>query len=179
MTSSRRAQQLASSCRPPYQSLSARSWGQQQSARELCRCPDAAKRSQTNGDELNQVNNIVRGTVTGNLLRKVSNVLGAGGGRLGQSLAMAAGGYAGSQADGPEGAAAGAVLPLLAGAAARRFANGVTARQVSKLDQMVRSRSPLAGNGGMTRGQQVRASLAQLGNTARALIAMRAGQQQQ
>jgi hypothetical protein len=126
-----------------------------------------------NADELDQVRNIVQGTVAGNLLRRVSNGLGAGGG-LGQGLAMAAGGYVGSQADGAEGATAGAVLPLLAGVAARRFANNVTMRQVNTLDQMVRSRSPLASSvTNVTRGQQVRDAMARLGTVARALQAMR------
>jgi hypothetical protein len=96
-----------------------------------------------NDAELAQAERIVRGTPSGNTLRTISNALGGGGG-LAQGLAMAAGGYAGSQGGGAEGAVGGALVPLVLGALARRGANTSVLRQVGKLDEMVRARSPLA-----------------------------------
>jgi|SRR5215467_6357569 len=96
-----------------------------------------------NADELAQMEQVVRGTTTGNALRRVGNLLGGGGG-LGQLLAAGAGGALGEYIDGHQGGAAGAVaLPIL-GILARRGAAASTSRQIQILDQLVRSRSPLA-----------------------------------
>jgi hypothetical protein len=96
-----------------------------------------------NDNELAQVEKVVQGTTAGNALRTIGNVLGGAGG-LSQAAVIGLGGYAGSQGGGTEGAIGGAVVPLILGALARRGANASVLRQVDKLDEMVRARSPLA-----------------------------------
>lgn len=85
-------------------------------------------------EEIAQMEKIVRGTSTANLVRGTGNLLGGGGG-LG---AMVTGG-AGYAAAGPAGVAAPA-----AGYAMKKLGNALTAREVAKLDSMIRARSPLA-----------------------------------
>jgi hypothetical protein len=87
-------------------------------------------------DEIAQMERIVGGTKTGNAARIVGNALGGGGG-LG-TLTTAG---AGALAMGPQGLA----LPLV-GVAAKQLQNASTMRQVRKLDEMLRSRAPLAMN---------------------------------
>lgn len=101
-----------------------------------------------------QAEKVIRGTWVANLLRRVSNVFGGGGG-VPQGIAMAAGGYAGSQTGEPGGTLEGAMLPLIAGAMARRWSNASVLRQAAKLDAMVRARSPLG------QAQELTAQLAQ------------------
>jgi hypothetical protein len=85
-------------------------------------------------DELLQMQKIARGTPVGNLVRGVGNLLGGGGG-LGALIT----GGAGVMAAGPAGIAAPA-----AGYALKKVGNAMTAKQVAKLDEMIRSRSPEA-----------------------------------
>lgn len=85
-------------------------------------------------EELDQMDRIVRGTFTGNTLRRVGNLLGGGGG-LGAAVVGGVGGYATG--------GWGAMAPLL-GYGVKRLSNVVTAREVAKLDEMIRTRSPLA-----------------------------------
>jgi hypothetical protein len=73
---------------------------------------------------------IVKGTASQNLLRQVGNLLGGGGG-----LGMLAGGAAGYEAGGLPGA--------LAGAAAGRGANRSVLNQADRVSQNIRLRSPL------------------------------------
>jgi hypothetical protein len=85
-------------------------------------------------DELAQIERIVRGTVTGNVARFSKNIFGGGGG-LGTLATLGVG------------AAAGGVpgLALAApGLAGRLVSDASTLRQVRILDQMLRSRAPLA-----------------------------------
>lgn len=84
--------------------------------------------------ELAQMDRIVRGTATGNLSRFAGNMMGGGGG-MG---AMVAGGLGGMATGGP-----GFAIPV-AGFALKKVADASTMRQVRRLDEMVRSRAPLA-----------------------------------
>lgn len=86
-------------------------------------------------DELAQAERAVRGTVVGNTARRIANLLGAGGG-----LGNLAGIYTGATFGGPAGAIA---APAIA-ATAKAVHNASTARQARILDEMIRSRSPLA-----------------------------------
>lgn len=136
-----------------------------------------------NPDELAQVSNIVRGSVTGNLLRSAAKGLGGYGGVM-QGLAAGAGGYLGSETDEPGGAAAGAVLPLILGVLARRGANASVTRNVAALDAMTRARSPLAQAAGVVSAPRGFAGLSwpqRILNAARALHSgdpQQGGQQQ-
>jgi len=85
-------------------------------------------------EELAQMEKIVRGTSAGNVIRATGNMLGGGGG-----LGAVISGAAGYGAAGPAGVAAPAV-----GYALKKAGNALTARQVAKLDEMIRARSPLA-----------------------------------
>lgn len=85
-------------------------------------------------EEMTQVNRIVGGTHTNNALRMTGNLLGGGGG-----LGMMLTGGAGALAAGP----AGAALPAV-GFGLKRLQNASTMRQAAILDEMIRSRSPLA-----------------------------------
>jgi hypothetical protein len=88
-------------------------------------------------DEIAQMERIVEGTKPGNLARFGGNMLGGGGG-----LGMLASGGAGMlAAGGPQGLA----LPL-AGMALKKLSGASTMRQVKILDEMLRSRAPLAIN---------------------------------
>jgi hypothetical protein len=85
-------------------------------------------------DEIAQMEKIVGGTKTGNAARIVGNMLGGGGG-LGTLTTSGLG----ALTMGPQGLA----LPLV-GVAAKQLQNASTMRQVRKLDEMLRSRAPLA-----------------------------------
>lgn len=85
-------------------------------------------------DELKQMDQIVRGTFTGNLSRKVGKILGGGGG-LG-SLVTAA---EGAHVAGP----AGLALPLV-GMAGRALGTRSTLNRANQLEETIRSRSPEA-----------------------------------
>jgi hypothetical protein len=77
---------------------------------------------------------IVRGTASQNLVRHVANLLGGGGG-----LGMLAGGTAGYEAGGLPGAVAGAA----AGRAAKMFNNRAVMKQAERAAEAIRRRSPL------------------------------------
>lgn len=94
-------------------------------------------------DELGQMRRVVEGTKTGNALRRVANLLGAGGG-LGQITAGAAGVGLGELVDGHQGGfIGGAALPIV-GLLAKGGHTRSVMRQAGLLDQMIRSNSPLA-----------------------------------
>lgn len=84
-------------------------------------------------EELRQMELVVRGTYIGNAARFVGNLLGGGGG-LGAVTSAAVGGMA---TGGP-----GAIAPIV-GVGLKQVANASTARQVAKLDQMIREHAPL------------------------------------
>ncbi len=91
-----------------------------------------------NEEELAAARQVVEGTPTRNSARKLANLLGGGGG-LGAAV-YGLTGAAGSVAN--PGMAAIAGLPIV-GAGLKALENGLTKREVSALDEMVRSRSPL------------------------------------
>jgi len=76
---------------------------------------------------------IARGTVSGSIIRRISKVLGGGGG-----LGQLASGSAGAAMFGPIGAVA---MPA-AGMLANRVGSGMAQRQFNQLDALVRSRAP-------------------------------------
>lgn len=83
-------------------------------------------------EELAQMEQIVRGTTTGNVARKV--------GKLGVSDGLSLLLHAGAAAN-----TGGATLPIAAaGTASRKIAEAMTQRGANKLDEMIRSRAPLA-----------------------------------
>lgn len=94
-------------------------------------------------EELAQLEKIVRGTSTGNALRTTGNFLGGGGG-LGQAVVTALAGGGGAAVGGVPGAVVGAAAVPVLGNMARALANKSVDRQVNILDDLVRSRSPLA-----------------------------------
>jgi hypothetical protein len=92
-------------------------------------------------DEVAAIRQVVEGTATANTLRRVSNMLGGGGG-VGQSLMAGVGasiGYSG----GPMGAALGAAVPTIAGSATRGMSNRLTKKALYGVDDLIRARSPL------------------------------------
>lgn len=93
--------------------------------------------------ELAQAERVVMGTTTGNTARHIANVLGGGGG-MGQAVASGIAATGGAALGGVPGAAVGAAVPPVLGNMARILANKSVERQVNKLDDMVRARSPLA-----------------------------------
>ena len=92
-------------------------------------------------EELNAIEQVINGTASTNALRRVSNLLGGGGG-LGQLMVGSAGAGYGGAVGGFPGAVVGA-LPAVAGMAARKGANVLTTRQLENLAKMTRTRSPL------------------------------------
>lgn len=96
---------------------------------------NAAKARGFNDEERAALNRVVRGTWTGSLARAGGNLLGGGGG-----LGMLAGGAAGYEAGGLPGA----IATGLSGRGLKMIGNRSTANAVNRLDQTLRSRSPLA-----------------------------------
>jgi hypothetical protein len=94
-------------------------------------------------EELAAMRQVVEGTATANTLRYVGNLLGGGGGigQTGIATLGAAGGAA--LGGGPVSAGVGAALLPLTGATSRAGYNALVGRQVAKLDELVRKRSPL------------------------------------
>lgn len=94
-------------------------------------------------DEIAALNNVVEGSRTQNALRRGGNLLGGGqgmhGGMLGTVGAVLGGGLGGA-----EGAGVGAAIPLVGGALAKTLENALARRSLNPVDEMVRSRSPLA-----------------------------------
>lgn len=93
-------------------------------------------------DELGAIRQVVEGTATSNTLRRVSNMLGGGGG-LGHTLIGGLGAVAGGMVGGPEGAGIGAVTAPLVGSGARSAYNSLVQRQIENVGRLVRMRSPL------------------------------------
>jgi hypothetical protein len=94
-------------------------------------------------EELALIEEIVRGKFGTNAARWIGNYLGAGGGLASNvaSLGSAALGLGATGGD-PIGLLAGTIPPVL-GTAARSVAAKSTERQISKLDELIRKRSPL------------------------------------
>ena len=100
-----------------------------------------------NAAEKQAIDDVIDGRPTQNALRYFGNLLGGGGGILSVPN-MAIGGTIGFGAMGPQGVALAAVPPLL-GKTFRGLANRGAKKEVKRLDEMMRSRSPLAQNRGV------------------------------
>lgn len=79
----------------------------------------------------------------GNILRRVGNILGGGGGAVGTATSGMIGAGVGSFIGGPVGGAIGAGTGPLAGGLLRSLSNRIAANQVGRISEAVRSRSPL------------------------------------
>lgn len=106
---------------------------------------DPKKMRGFNEQERAAIREIARGTVPGNLLRRTGKLLGGGGG-----LGQLASGSAGGAMFGWPGMLA---LPA-AGMAANKLGSMSVMRQANKLDELVRSRSPLYGAANQAAYQQ-------------------------
>lgn len=93
-------------------------------------------------EELAGMERVARGTVPTNVARVVGNLLGGGGG-LGAVVTGGAGAMAGASTGSPMAAAAGAALPAV-GLLSKQIANMLTRKSAAKVDELIRSRSPLA-----------------------------------
>jgi hypothetical protein len=92
--------------------------------------------------ELAALEGVARGTPSRNALRFVGNLAGGGGG-LGAVASGATSGVVGTAAGGPlMGVIAGAAVPAT-GIAAKKLANALTSKALSRADELVRQRSPL------------------------------------
>lgn len=111
------------------------------------------KRAGFSEKELGQLEDVVRGTSTGNAARYVGNLFGGGGG-MG---AMVAGGIGGYMTGSPGFSLATAAVPAT-GYAAKQVANRITSGGLKAVDEATRARSPLAASVpsevGSTAGQQ-------------------------
>jgi hypothetical protein len=103
-------------------------------------------------DELKQMDQIVKGSTPENVTRRVANILGGGGG-LGTVVA----GGIGSLLGGP----AAAVLTPAVGFALKTLSGAMSQADVRKLQELVRTRSPL--------GQQMQSSLGKFGKASTAV----------
>jgi hypothetical protein len=104
----------------------------------------ALSRKQNSGfspDEIKAMEGVIDGTLAMNATRNVSNLLGGGGG-LGRLTTMAAGAGAGGASGDLTAALIGGVGLPAAGWALKKTENALTRREVKKLDNMLRLRSP-------------------------------------
>lgn len=92
-------------------------------------------------EELTAIEQVVQGSLGANVARRVSNLLGGGGG-VGQALIASMGAGAGTAALGPWGALLG-TAPAAVGSGTRAISNKLTSRQLAEVDAMTRMRSPL------------------------------------
>lgn len=102
---------------------------------------NAKKSRGFNQEEIALIEKVADGTVTTNGLRRLSNLLGGGGG-LGQTLIASLGAGIGGSLGGPAGAAVG-LVPVGVGAGARTLANKAVRNQLGRVGEAVRMRSPL------------------------------------
>ena len=120
------------------------------------------KSSGFNPEEIAQIEKVVQGTGPANSARYIGNLLGGGGG-LGQAVTTGLSAMGGAAVGDIPGGIAGAMAVPAIGSSARALANKLTDRQIRKLDELVRSRSPLAESASMllseTPNQQLRKSL--------------------
>lgn len=92
--------------------------------------------------ELDQAEDIIRGSKSADLMRSAGNFLGGGGG-MGMLHGSSAGAAVGASVGGPVGAAIGAVIPPTVGYALKKGADASTLSKVQAFQEMVRRRSPL------------------------------------
>lgn len=94
-------------------------------------------------DDIAAAGNIAEGTTAGNLVRKLGNMAGGGGG-IGTLVAGAAGmGAAGAYSGDPSSSFMGLALPAF-GMAMRGMGNRMTLKQAEGLSEAIRTRAPLA-----------------------------------
>lgn len=110
-------------------------------------------------EELTQMRKIVTGTPVENITRRVANMLGGGGG-MGATVTGALGGAAGAAVGHVPGAMIGAAIPAAAGYALKKLSAAMSQADVRRLQEMVRSRSPL--------GRQMQSSLGKFGKASTA-----------
>lgn len=108
-------------------------------------------------DELAQMREIVTGSPVQNTARRVGNMLGGGGG-IGSMLTSTIGAGAGGAVGHAGGAMIGAAIPATVGYGLKRLSAAMTQADVQRLQELVRSRSPL--------GQQMQSSLGKFGKAA-------------
>lgn len=94
------------------------------------------------GQELAALNQVVEGGSGRNAARYIANLMGGGGGAA-QSLMTAIGAAGGANAGGIPGALVGAALPASVGSGAKAVANAIAKRDLRKVDELMRKRSPL------------------------------------
>ena len=96
-----------------------------------------------NDVEKQAIESIIKGGKIKEALRYIGNLLGAGGG-WGQSATTIAAGTGGYVAGGGVGGMIGMAVPAIVGNVAKSTANALTKSEVKVLDNLIRSRSPLA-----------------------------------
>jgi hypothetical protein len=110
-------------------------------------------------DELTQMRKIVTGTKIENLARRGGNLLGGGGG-LGSTFVGGLGALAGGSVGHAPGAALGAVVAPAVGYGLKKLSGAMSQADVRKLQELVRSRSPL--------GEQMQSSINKFGKASAA-----------
>jgi len=105
-------------------------------------------------EELAQMRKIVIGSRAENAARRVGNMLGGGGG-MGSTVTGAIGASAGAALGHGPGAFIGAAVPATVGYALKKLSAAMSQADVRKLQELVRTRSPL--------GQQMQSSLNKFG----------------
>jgi hypothetical protein len=93
-------------------------------------------------EEKQLLDDIVRGKHGANVARFVGNFLGGGGG-LGSLVSTTVGTGIGAAIGGVPGAIVGGTLPAAVGTTAKQIGASITRKQASKLDELLRKRSPL------------------------------------
>ena len=93
-------------------------------------------------DELAALNQVIEGGAGRNSARRIANLLGGGGG-VAQTMFTGAGAAAGATMGGLPGAAIGAAIPATVGGGAKAIANALAKRDLRKVDELLRKRSPL------------------------------------
>lgn len=113
----------------------------------------AKKRRGFSDEEIAQMEAIVRGSKVENLSRRIGNMLGGGGG-LGTTLVASGGAATGAASGHVVGAAIGAMAPVI-GYGFKKLSAAMSQADVRRLQELVRSRSPL--------GRQMQSSLGKFG----------------
>lgn len=93
-------------------------------------------------NEIGALNKVAEGGGGRNTARYIGNLLGGGGG-VGQSAIAAIGASSGGVMGGIPGAVIGGTAPALVGAGAKSIANAIAKRDLRKVDELLRKRSPL------------------------------------
>lgn len=127
--------------------------------------------------ELTALNKVVEGGPARNTARYIGNLLGGGGG-IGQSGITAIGAGGGGVVGGIPGAIIGGVAPAVTGAASKGVANALAKRSLNKVDELVRTRSPLYQEA-LRAADSIPEHLGKKAAIARALLMQALGERQQ